>query len=232
MDGRTMRWVALALLAACSDGGGGSAPRPGDAAGGGLADAAAHDAGRDGAPVGTDAAPGEDAGPRPDAGRALDAARPADAAARADAAHVDAAHVDAAPPADAVASADSAPADARVSPDAGRPARPRGQCVASADCPSGDCNERAPGGICFGVPCPDGTVANFGACQKECGDDADCPLGLRCNGEVCLDPRCAADADCDAPYVCRDGLCARPLCPDGACPAAMRCARGTCVEAP
>ena len=121
--------------------------------------------------------------------------------------------------------------DATDDPDAAQPwpaNRPRGQCVAHADCPSGSCSQRAPGGICLGVPCPDGLEANFGGCNERCDDLRDCPVGLHCARGLCLNPRCEDDADCEGPMVCADGLCARPHC-EGGCPAPMQCSGTYCT---
>ncbi len=116
-------------------------------------------------------------------------------------------------------------------PDAASAARPFGQCDRNADCPSGDCNARAPGGICRPAPCPDDAPANeFGGCVRPCAQLADCPRGLECSDGSCIDPRCVGDGDCESPYVCTDGLCARPPC-DGGCPDGMECVGSYCVRA-
>lgn len=115
--------------------------------------------------------------------------------------------------------------------------RPHGQCASGVDCP-GDlvCAETAPGGICNGCgadPCPDGTSCNqFGACSRDCTEDADCPAGLRCHGsqQVCVLVTCVEASDCTRPYVCDANLCRRPQCAAAGCPAPFVCAGDVCVE--
>lgn len=113
-----------------------------------------------------------------------------------------------------------------------------GQCGTSADCATGECNPRPPGGFCLNCgdasDCGVGharsfTCTGFGptACNQDCATDTDCPTGLRCHPTqgVCTLRPCGSG--CPAPYVCDGSFCARPPC-DASCPAG-RCSGGYCV---
>jgi|GEM_PF-1655635 len=104
------------------------------------------------------------------------------------------------------------------------------QCRDNSDCGGGTCNRTAPGGICSGGPCPDGTEMNFGACVRDCSDDDDCSAGMECKSNgYCGLVTCDMDDDCPAPYVCGAVGCERPSC-SSSCPGDMVCADNLCME--
>jgi hypothetical protein len=144
-------------------------------------------------------------------------------------------------PPDLPAGSDLGGSDLAPAPD-NPPTLGRGQCYQNGQCPTGDCNEEAAGGICLGcgseADCPDTFDACvFGACSRSCSDDADCVVGTSCqlSQGACGLKRCTTSADCSTLHTCRaltggsSLFCQRVLCSAG-CPSGTTCQGSVCVE--
>jgi peptidoglycan-associated lipoprotein len=78
-----------------------------------------------------------------------------------------------------------------------------------------------------------GEVCINGQCQ-ECGTDANCKQGFRCEANRCVpavtQPECQDDAACGAGRICEAGTCAQAQCQAGTdCGSGQDCQRGRCV---
>jgi peptidoglycan-associated lipoprotein len=81
-----------------------------------------------------------------------------------------------------------------------------------------ECNVEGHKGVCI-----DGT------CQ-ECGKDADCQTGFRCEKNRCVPkPECQTDAECTSPKVCRNERCVLECGQDADCTGGQICKNNRCT---
>lgn len=64
-------------------------------------------------------------------------------------------------------------------------------------------------------------------CFESCNSDSDCPTGLACKSNKCVNPTCPTESDCDCSVPKCDDYCAN----DGECPSNLKCLENRCRNA-
>lgn len=107
------------------------------------------------------------------------------------------------------------------------------QCVRDSDCPTGNCDEERPGGVCRGCTtdqdCPGASVCVSGSCAHECVRDEECGAGRECRGGHCFQATCPLnDNPCDGHRCDAFNNCVRWTC-DSSCPPGFMCENSFCT---
>lgn len=107
------------------------------------------------------------------------------------------------------------------------------QCVRDSDCPTGNCNEEIPGGVCRGCTthqdCPGSSVCVSGSCAHECVRNDECGAGRECLDGHCSRNTCPLNENpCDGHRCDSSNRCVRWTC-DSSCPPGFMCENSYCI---